>query len=62
MRWWAGIRWRGSPDGCGLPADGAVKGTGVGTKLVKAMAQSLSADLTYDPSHRGVRVVLRAEC
>jgi two-component sensor histidine kinase/CheY-like chemotaxis protein len=49
-------------DGCGLPADGAVKGTGLGTKLVKAMAQSLSADLSYDPDHKGVKAVLRAEC
>jgi len=49
-------------DGCGLPADGAVKGTGVGTKLVKAMAQSLSADLSYDAAHKGVRAVLSADC
>lgn len=49
-------------DGCGLPDSGVVKGTGVGTKLLKAMAQSLSAELRYDHSHGGVRAVLRAEC
>jgi two-component sensor histidine kinase len=49
-------------DGCGLPGDGSVKGTGVGTKLLNAMAQSLSADLSYDSDHRGCRAVLRAEC
>ncbi len=49
-------------DGCGLPSDGKVRGTGVGTKLVKAMAQSLSAKLSYDTSHSGVRAVLTAAC
>lgn len=49
-------------DGCGLPSDGKVRGTGVGTKLVKAMAQSLSAKLSYDPTHSGVRAVLTAAC
>jgi two-component sensor histidine kinase len=48
-------------DGRGLPEDGSVQGTGLGTRLVKAMAQSLSADLTYDRTHKGVRAVLKAE-
>lgn len=49
-------------DGCGLPSDGTVRGTGVGTRLIKAMAASLSADLTYDPVHKGCRAVIRADC
>ena len=49
-------------DGIGLPDDGKVRGTGVGTKLVKAMAASLSAKLSYDLAHRGVRAVLTAAC
>jgi two-component sensor histidine kinase len=28
-------------DGCGMPADGAIKGTGLGSKLVGAMATTL---------------------
>lgn len=47
-------------DGCGLPGDGSVRGTGVGTNLIRAMAASLKADLAYDTEHRGVRAVLRA--
>jgi two-component sensor histidine kinase len=47
-------------DGEGLPADGVIKGTGLGTKLVKAMASSLNASLTYDPSHAGVRALVEA--
>jgi len=47
-------------DGRGMPADGAVHGTGLGAKLVKAMAATLRAHLTYDSDHRGVRATLRA--
>ena len=49
-------------DGEGLPADGTVKGTGLGTKLVKAMATSLNARITYDSSHSGVRALVEASC
>lgn len=49
-------------DGCGLPSDGKVRGTGVGTKLIRAMAASLSAQLRYDRGHNGVRAVLTAAC
>lgn len=49
-------------DGCGLPADGAIRGTGVGTNLIRAMAASLKAELVYDRDHKGVRAVLRAAC
>ena len=46
-------------DGVGI-GDGAPKGTGVGTKLIHAMAQSLSTTLNYDPFHRGTRATLSA--
>ena len=49
-------------DGCGLPADGSVKGTGLGSKLVGAMASTLRAAIAYDPAHRGVSATLRAAC
>ena len=47
-------------DGCGMPADGAVKGTGLGSKLINAMAATLKAALDYDASHSGVRASLLA--
>ncbi len=46
-------------DGPGLSKDGAVKGTGLGARLIKAMAASLSSEVTYDPGHKGVRATLR---
>lgn len=49
-------------DGVGLPADGSIKGTGLGTKLVKAMAGSLNARITYDSSSSGVRAMVEASC
>jgi two-component sensor histidine kinase len=47
-------------DGIGMTADTAPRGTGVGTKLIRAMAQSLQTAIEYDPGHRGVRATLRA--
>ena len=44
-------------DGVGI-GDGAPKGTGVGTKLIRAMAQSLDTIVEYDPAHRGTRAIL----
>ena len=46
-------------DGCGL-GDGDPKGTGLGTKLISAMAHSLSSKVNYDKKHRGCRAVLVA--
>ncbi len=47
-------------DGCGMPAEAAPKGTGLGTKLIRAMAQSLQAVVEYEPRDPGVRATLRA--
>ncbi len=47
-------------DGCGMPADTTPRGTGLGTKLIRAMAQSLQSIVEYDPGHTGVRATLRA--
>ncbi|MBW6528357.1 response regulator [Sphingomonas sp. RHCKR7] len=46
-------------DGIGIGTDGP-KGTGVGSRLIRAMAQSLDAALDYDAAHRGTRAVLGA--
>jgi two-component sensor histidine kinase len=48
-------------DGCGMTENAPARGTGLGTRLIKAMAQSLHAAVEYDPGHRGVRAMLRAE-
>jgi two-component sensor histidine kinase len=45
-------------DGPGL-ADGPVKGTGLGARLIKAMAQSLKSEVVYDSGPSGMRVRLR---
>jgi two-component sensor histidine kinase len=45
-----------------MPADGAVKGTGLGSKLVSAMAATLKAAIVYDSTPAGVRATLRATC
>lgn len=47
-------------DGCGMDAGAAPRGTGLGSKLIVAMARSLSSQLVYDPAHTGVRATLRA--
>ena len=47
-------------DGCGMSAGAAPRGTGLGQKLIRAMAQSLQASFAYDPAHAGVRATLRA--
>lgn len=48
-------------DGQGFPADGTIKGTGLGTKLITAMAASLNARVSY-VSQAGVRALVEASC
>jgi two-component sensor histidine kinase len=45
-------------DGVGWSDDAKPKGTGVGTRIIKAMATNLKASLSYDESHKGTRVVM----
>jgi two-component sensor histidine kinase len=46
-------------DGIGwLNGDSAPKGTGVGTRVINAMASNLKASLAYDKNHRGTRVMM----
>lgn len=47
-------------DGVGMAPDAAPRGTGVGTKLIRAMAQSLQTIIEYDASHAGTRATLKA--
>ena len=43
-----------------MAVDAAPRGTGLGRKLIRAMAQSLQAEVAYDRDHAGVRATLRA--
>lgn len=45
-------------DGIGMVLDQTPKGTGLGTRIVRAMVASLQASQRSDPSHRGTRVVM----
>ena len=47
-------------DGCGIMQDAGPRGTGLGTKLIRAMAQSLQSAVEYYPAHRGCRATLTA--
>lgn len=47
-------------DGVGINGEGEAKGTGLGNKLVKALARGLGATPEFDKAHaKGLRVVLR---
>lgn len=47
-------------DGVGIDG-GPAKGTGLGAKILKAMATSLQSKVEYEPRERGVRAMLRFE-
>lgn len=47
-------------DGVGMTGEIAPKGTGVGTKLIRAMALSLQSAVEYDAAHAGTRATLSA--
>jgi two-component sensor histidine kinase len=46
-------------DGVGIGAPPSAKGSGLGTVIVRAMAQTLGATLTFDEAHAGTRYVVR---
>jgi two-component sensor histidine kinase len=45
-------------DGIGVANGHAVEASGLGSIIIKAMAQKLGADVSYDPSHKGTRAVI----
>jgi two-component sensor histidine kinase len=47
-------------DGVGMTTDAPARGTGLGTKLIRAMAQSLQTAVHYDTSGQGLRATLSA--
>ena len=46
-------------DGGGMVDGGDPQGTGLGGRLIRAMASSLRSEVVYDPAYRGVRASLR---
>jgi len=48
-------------DGCGMESGASPRGTGMGTKLITAMARSLGSEVIYEHERRGgVKATLRA--
>jgi two-component sensor histidine kinase len=45
-------------DGVGWAGTGAILGSGMGTKIIKALTQSLQTELRYDNASKGTRAVL----
>jgi two-component sensor histidine kinase len=45
-------------DGVGWTGDGPPKGSGLGTRIIKATTSQVHATLSYDPGHKGTRAVL----
>jgi two-component sensor histidine kinase len=46
-------------DGAGMTRGQAAKGTGLGGRVIRAMATSLNSEVVYDASRQGVRATLR---
>jgi two-component sensor histidine kinase len=46
-------------DGAGFDRGAPAKGTGLGTKLLTAMASSLKSSILYAPDHKGTRAILK---
>jgi two-component sensor histidine kinase len=46
-------------DGVGWNDTGKIQGSGLGTRIIKAMVQTLQAELAYEPRDKGTRAVVR---
>ena len=45
-------------DGVGWAGNGDIKGSGLGSRIIKAMAKSLDGELVYESAGRGTRAVI----
>jgi two-component sensor histidine kinase len=57
-----GFRLNVQDDGPGMAEGQAPKGTGLGARLIAAMAKSLATRVVFDARHRGVSATLQATC
>ena len=55
-----GFRLEVEDDGCGIIQGASPRGTGLGSRLISAMAHSLASTIEYDRDHPGCRAVLVA--
>ena len=55
-----GFRLEVEDDGCGITQGASPRGTGLGSRLISAMAHSLASTIEYDSDHPGCRAVLVA--
>ena len=46
-------------DGVGWRGTGTPRGSGLGSRIIQAMASSLQSRVDYDPSSRGTRATMR---
>ena len=56
----AGFRLSVEDDGCGFDQSAEPQGTGLGSRLINAMAKALATKVDYKPAPRGVRATLEA--
>ncbi|MDB5651295.1 MAG: putative hybrid histidine kinase, partial [Hyphomicrobiales bacterium] len=54
----AGARLIVEDDGVGWSEEDAPKGTGLGTRIIKAMATNLRSTVHFEPTHPGTRATL----
>ena len=45
-------------DGAGWTGEGEIKGSGLGTRIIRSMAKTAQAEVTYDRAHVGTRAVI----
>ena len=55
-----GFRLAVEDDGCGITEGASPRGTGLGSRLISAMAHNLASTIEYDSDHPGCRAVLVA--
>jgi two-component sensor histidine kinase len=46
-------------DGVGWTDGSNIQGSGLGTRIIKAMVQNLQAELRYEPREKGIRAVVQ---
>jgi two-component sensor histidine kinase len=53
-----GLRLIVEDDGIGWAGRGDIQGTGIGSRVIKAMAMNLQCEVVYDAAHKGTRAIM----